>query len=165
MEGQGPGSGSPRELGSLFAAHDAVALDVALADRTAHERRAVHTVAASVRRGLVNPSDPYVLAGDPIEPDTAFKPAGRDMQSLLPPVLHRATRNLVTARPRLVDESACTRCGDCATTCGAHAITLDPLPLFDDKLCVRCYACTEMCPTAAIDNVTPRLARLFTRRG
>ncbi len=36
MEGQGPGSGTPRELGSLFAAHDAVALDVALADRTAH---------------------------------------------------------------------------------------------------------------------------------
>ncbi len=49
--------------------------------------------------------------------------------------------------------------------CGADAIRLDPTPVYDDKLCVRCYACTEVCPTAAIDNVTPRVARLFGARG
>ena len=46
MEGQGPGSGTPRELDSLFAARDCLALDAALADRTAHERRHVYTIAA-----------------------------------------------------------------------------------------------------------------------
>ena len=35
------------------------------------------------------------------------------------------------------------------------------MPVFDDRLCVRCYACTEVCPTAAIDNVAPRLGRLL----
>ena len=65
MEGQGPGSGTPRALGSLFAAHDCLALDAALADRTAHERRHVYTVAASARRGLLDLEDPYTLAGDP----------------------------------------------------------------------------------------------------
>ncbi len=163
MEGQGPGSGTPRELGSLFAAHDAMALDAALADRTAHERRAVYTIAASARRGLLDLDDPYRLEGDAIEPDTGFKPVRRDMQELLPPSLHRATRNLITARPRLADPDACIRCGDCATICGAAAIVMDPLPVYDDKLCVRCFACTEVCPTAAIDNVSPRLARLFRR--
>ena len=103
MEGQGPGSGTPRELGSLFAAHDCRGARRALADRTAHERRSVYTMAASARRGLVDLDDPYRLAGDPIEPDTAFKPVRRDMQELLPPSLHRAARNLITARPRLVD--------------------------------------------------------------
>ena len=58
----------------------------------------------------------------------------------------------------------CTKCGECATICGAAAIRLDPHPVFDDHLCVRCYACTEVCPVAAIDNVTPALARLFSRR-
>jgi uncharacterized protein (DUF362 family)/Pyruvate/2-oxoacid:ferredoxin oxidoreductase delta subunit len=165
MEGQGPGSGTPRELGSLFAAHDAVALDVALADRTAHDRRGVYTVAASERRGLVDLDAPFRLAGDPIEPDKDFKPARRDLQELLPPALHRTARNLITARPRLVDPQACTRCGECETICGAQAITLSPLPTFDDHACVRCYACTEVCSTAAIDNVTPRVARLFGARG
>jgi uncharacterized protein (DUF362 family)/NAD-dependent dihydropyrimidine dehydrogenase PreA subunit len=165
MEGQGPGSGTPRDLGSLFAAHDAVALDVALADRTAHDRRGVCTVAASERRGLVDLDAPFRLAGDPIEPDKDFKPARRDLQELLPPALHRTARNLITARPRLVDPQACTRCGECETICGAQAITLSPLPTFDDHACVRCYACTEVCPTAAIDNVTPRVARLFGARG
>jgi uncharacterized protein (DUF362 family)/Pyruvate/2-oxoacid:ferredoxin oxidoreductase delta subunit len=164
MEGQGPGSGTPRALGSLFAAHDAAALDVALADRTAHDRRSVHTVAACERRGLVDLANPFVLAGDAIEPDEDFKPARRDLQELLPPSLHRTARNLITARPRLVDPTVCTRCGECATICGVQAISLSPLPTFDDNACVRCYACTEVCPTAAIDNVTPRIARLFGAR-
>lgn len=163
MEGQGPGSGTPREMDSLFAAHDAVALDAALADRTAHERHSVYTIAASARRGLLDLEDPYRLSGDPIEPDTAFKPVRRDMQELLPPSLHRLTRNLITARPRLVDPGACIRCNECAAICGTRAIAMDPLPVYDDSLCVRCFACTEVCPTAAIDNVSPLLARLFSR--
>ncbi len=164
MEGQGPGSGRPRELDSLFAARDAMALDAALADRTAHERRSVHTVAASARRGLLDLDDPYRLAGDAIEPEAGFTPVRRDMQELLPPALHRLARNLITARPRLVDPGACIRCNECASICGAHAIAMDPLPDYDDALCVRCFACTEICPTAAIDTVSPALVRLFGRR-
>jgi len=152
MEGQGPGSGTPRELGSLFAAHDAVALDVALAERTAHAPRSVYTIAASARRGLVDLDDPYRLAGDPVEADTGFKPVARDMQALLPPWLHRTARNLITARPRLVDVAACTKCGDCAGICGASAISLHPTPVFDDHLCVRCYACRQVCPLCVCER-------------
>ena len=163
MEGQGPGSGTPKELDSLFAARDCVALDCALADRTAHERKSVYTIAASARRGLVDLDDPYRLVGDPIEPDTTFKPVRRDMQERVPPVLQRTFRNLITARPRLVEPEACIRCNECAAICGARAISMDPLPEYDDSLCVRCFACTEVCPTAAIDNVSPLLVRLSSR--
>ena len=163
MEGQGPGSGTPRELGSLFAARDCLAMDVALADRTAHERGRVYTIDASVRRGLLDLSDPYRPMGDPIEPDPDFKPVRRDMQELLPPAFHRLARNLITARPRLVDADACIRCNECAAICGARAIVMDPLPDYDDSACVRCFACTEVCPTAAIDNVSPLLVRLLRR--
>jgi uncharacterized protein (DUF362 family)/ferredoxin len=163
MEGQGPGSGQPRELGSLFAARDCVALDAALADRTAHRRREVHVLAAAERRGLVDLDHPYTLAGDPVEPATDFVPAGRDFQDKLPASFQRAGRRLMTARPRLVDAAACIECGECAQICGAGAVTLVPLPVFDDGRCVRCYACTEVCPTRAIDNVTPALARMLGR--
>jgi uncharacterized protein (DUF362 family)/ferredoxin len=163
MEGQGPGSGTPRELGSLFAARDCLALDAAIADRTAHERGSVYTIAASVRRGLLDIADPYRPAGDPIEPDHGFKPVRGDMQEFLPPALHRLARNLVTSRPRLVDANACIRCNECAAICGTRAIAMDPLPDYDDSACVRCFACTEVCPTAAIDNVSPLLVRLLQR--
>jgi len=165
MEGQGPGSGRPRELGSLFAARDALALDAALADRTAHPRRDVYTLAAGERRGLIDLTDAYRLAGDPVETVADFAHARRDIQELLPPALHRLGRRLVTARPRLVDGGACIECGECAGICGVAAISLEPLPHFDDGRCVRCYACTEVCPTAAIDVVEPWLARrVFGRR-
>lgn len=165
MEGQGPGSGRPRRLDSLFAARDAIALDAALADRTAHERRSVYTLAAAARRGLIDLERPYRLAGDPVEPATDFQLVARDLQRLVPGPLHRLARDLVTARPRLVDPGACIRCGECEQICGAEAVHLDPLPVYDDRRCVRCYACTEVCPTRAIDNVSPPLARLLTRLG
>ena len=163
MEGQGPGSGKPRELGSLFAARDAVALDAALADRTAHERADINTLTAAARRGLIDLDHPYRSAGDPIVAEREFKQARRDMQRLLPAPLHRGLRNLITARPRLVDKAACTRCGECEAICGAGAIRLAPTPVFDDGLCVRCFCCTEICPTAAIDAVAPWPARLVGR--
>jgi len=163
MEGPGPGGGQPRELGSLFAARDCVALDAALADRTNHRRRDVYVLAAAERRGLVDLDDPYELAGDPIEPALDFVPAGRDFQDRMPAGLQRLGRRLITARPRLVDAEACIECGECAQICGAEAIALSPLPAFDDHRCVRCFACTEVCPTLAIDNVTPPLARLLAR--
>ena len=163
MEGQGPGSGEPRHLGSLFAARDCVALDAALADRTNHRRRDVYTLAAAERRGLVDLDDPYALAGDAVEPVLDFAPAGKDFQARLPAGLRRLGRRLMTARPRLVDAAACIECGECVAICGAQAIVLAPLPLFDDGACVRCFACTEVCPTRAIDNVTPPLARFFAR--
>ena len=166
MEGQGPGSGTPRPMDSLFAARDAVALDAALADRVGFERRTVWVLAAAERRGAVDLRRPYTPVGDPIVAEAGFVPAARDTQesSRVPPGFHRFARNRVSARPRLVEPVKCTRCSDCATICGASAITMDPLPVFDDKRCVRCYACTEVCPTAAIDNVAPRLAKLFAPR-
>lgn len=165
MQGQGPGSGTPREMDSLFAARDAVALDAALADRTAHERRAIPTLAAAERRGLVDLDDAYRLVGDPVEPDLGFQPVRRDAQELVPGPFRNVARRLITARPRLVRADACTRCGECRLICGADAIDLEPTPVFDDGRCVRCYACTEVCPVAAIDAVTPPLGRLLTRWG
>jgi uncharacterized protein (DUF362 family) len=161
MQGKGPGSGTPRAMGSLLAATDGSALDAALADLTAHERRSIYTLAAAERRGLIDLDAPYRLEGDEIVPDRGFEHSPRDAQDRLPPALGRLARNLLTSRPRLVSAAACTRCGDCAQICGASAITLAPTPVYDNDTCVRCYACTEICPTAAIQDVRPLTLRLI----
>jgi uncharacterized protein (DUF362 family)/NAD-dependent dihydropyrimidine dehydrogenase PreA subunit len=165
MEGKGPGGGTPRRMDSLFAARDGSALDAALADRTHHERRRIYTLAAAERRGLVDLADPYELAGDPIEPDRGFEPATRDLNDRVPAFVRRGSRHLLTARPRLVDEASCTRCGECAAICGVSAITLSPTPVYDDGACVRCFACTEICPTQAVQEVSPLALRLLGALG
>jgi uncharacterized protein (DUF362 family) len=159
MEGKGPGSGTPHELGSLFAARDAIALDAAIADRTAHQRQEVYTLAAAARRGLIDLAHAYELVGDAVEPDHTFVPAKWDADTGGTSRGRRLGRRLLTARPRLVDAAACNACGDCAAMCGVGAITMDGEPLFDDATCVRCFCCTEICPTAAIAEVSPALAR------
>lgn len=166
MEGKGPGSGRPREMDSLFAARDAVALDAALADRTDHRYRYLYTLAAAERRGLIDLDRAYELVGDQIERDHGFEPSTRDFEGTqtgaatpVPAALRRLSRSLLSARPRLVDPAACTECASCAEICGVKAIALEPKPVYDDDLCVRCYACTEICPTAAILEVAPWPAR------
>jgi ferredoxin len=136
-----------------------VALDAALADRTDHARGSIYTLAAAERRGLIDLRHPYELVGDPIEADREFEKATRDMNDRVPAFAQRWGRHLLTARPRLVSEAACTRCGECEAICGAHAITMRPTPVYDDEACVRCYACTEVCPTQAIQEVSPRTLR------
>jgi uncharacterized protein (DUF362 family)/NAD-dependent dihydropyrimidine dehydrogenase PreA subunit len=163
MEGQGPGGGKPYALGSLFAGRDCCALDAAIADRTGHRRREVYTLAAAAGRGLVDLSDPYELAGDPIAADDHFTAAERDWEAQIPMSWRRAGRRLFTARPRVVDAPACIRCGDCQSICAAGAVKVAELPVYEDGDCVRCYACVEVCPTGAIDSVNPPLVRFWQR--
>jgi uncharacterized protein (DUF362 family)/Pyruvate/2-oxoacid:ferredoxin oxidoreductase delta subunit len=165
MEGKGPGGGDPKPLDSLFGARDAIALDAALADRTAHDRRRINTLTVAERRGLIDLGDPYELVGDPIVADRSFKPATRDMNDQVPAWFRRGSRRLLTSRPRLVDEAACTRCRECEKICGASAITMEPTPVYDDSKCVRCFACTEICPTQAIEEVSPLTLRVVGRLG
>jgi len=47
-----------------------------------------------------------------------------------------------------VDPEVCTRCGECARTCPAGAITLDPTPTISDD-CIWCYQCERICPVQA----------------
>jgi uncharacterized protein (DUF362 family)/NAD-dependent dihydropyrimidine dehydrogenase PreA subunit len=161
MEGQGPGGGKPRELGSLFAAADALALDAALADRTAHRRADIYVLAAGARRGLIDLEHPYELAGELIEPATDFLPAVKDADGMVPGRFRGVARRLMAGKPGLVSPQACTQCGDCESICGARAISLAPAPVFDDDACVRCYACAEVCPSGALDVVTPAMAKFL----
>ena len=80
MEGKGPGGGTPRTMDSLFAARDAVALDAALADRTAHRYHYVYTLAAAERRGLIDLAAPTSSPATRSRRDHGFVPSTRDFE-------------------------------------------------------------------------------------
>jgi len=52
--------------------------------------------------------------------------------------------------PITVNEDLCTRCGTCARTCPAQAITLEPCPVISDA-CMWCYQCERICPEQALE--------------
>jgi len=49
----------------------------------------------------------------------------------------------------LLDESACTVCGVCATVCPTGAIAIDEQVVTSAELCIRCCACIKVCPEGA----------------
>lgn len=57
-----------------------------------------------------------------------------------------------------VREDLCTRCGTCARTCPARAITLSPYPTIDRK-CIWCYQCERICPQQAFDTDWTKLRK------
>jgi Fe-S-cluster-containing hydrogenase component 2 len=48
-----------------------------------------------------------------------------------------------------IDQNTCTRCGLCRDLCAAHAIQLDPYPVFSSR-CNGCWGCYNICPAGAI---------------
>jgi Pyruvate/2-oxoacid:ferredoxin oxidoreductase delta subunit len=50
----------------------------------------------------------------------------------------------------VVDEGACTACGDCAERCPVGAISLDDTAAVDREKCLGCGLCAGTCPSKAI---------------
>ncbi len=56
------------------------------------------------------------------------------------------------------DESKCTLCGICSSTCKYHAvIQLGSIILVFKELCHSCYACSELCPVHALPMIKHKM--------
>jgi len=166
MQGEGPGSGEPFELGVIIAADHPVAADLAFMEIIGFDPREspVHSAAVELGYGVSSLADCEVL-GEPLEnlkvrgfrrPETRFV--------MFPGFVGRALRRLLVSWPEVV-ESKCVRCGECAEVCAAAAITVEKggrrPALIDHSKCIRCFCCHEICPERAIRVRTPMLARMF----
>jgi ferredoxin len=49
-----------------------------------------------------------------------------------------------------LDAALCTQCGQCAQSCGYHAIRMEGNPVFEPDQCRGCWACFNHCPQKAI---------------
>jgi len=167
MEGEGPAGGSPRHIGALLASPDCVALDVVASAIIGLDPLEVYSNKAAARRGL-GPStadevDVQGVEWSELSPDGFALPV-RDLTAKMPPWLGRRLRSWTTARPVLVDRSACTRCLTCERNCPVGAIAVGGGgPAFDYTACIRCYCCQELCPPQVIGLKAPVVARWATR--
>ncbi len=164
MEGNGPSSGSPHDLGLILAGDDAVAIDSIAAGIIGFPEGAIDTTRIAAGMGLGQGGVErlnVVGSGVGVRPDRFKLPSNRGLR-LLPRPLARMVAPFVWVRPR-IDPARCTGCGFCAESCPVEAISKDgPVYVIDHKKCVTCLCCHELCPESSIDITMSRLARFFT---
>jgi ferredoxin len=148
MQGQGPGSGDPINLGWLLAATDPVAMDIAVCRLVGIEPIAIPVL----KRAKVRKLWPQEIAYPILAPeDIAYQ--GFKLPNTADYLL--TGKKAPSKRPMVTEK--CVACGDCVEICPKHAIRIkDQRAFVDDSKCIRCFCCHEVCPEKAIDLVAAR---------
>ena len=166
MEGDGPGTGgTPRHVGLLAAATDAVALDRIMLDIAGGEPDNFFVMRAAAEFGIgeTDPSRIRVL-GDSVarfkQQDFHFPKIGKVIFG--PKIFQRFVLNNFTAKP-MENSSKCTLCNKCIEICPTKTIAAkDGKLAFDYDKCIRCFCCVEVCPEGAMKPVTPLLLKIVS---
>ena len=167
MEGNGPGSGDPRQVGLLLAGANPVAVDVIAAEVAGIPKKLLYVERAAQSLGLPGADRATITtAGLPLDaarvPDFRLPPIS-DVQFGLPTFLKNRLRHYLTSRPVAIPEK-CRLCGICRDVCPPHAITIEGGKLrFDYHRCIRCFCCRELCPDAALDVAEGALLRIIKK--
>ena len=160
MEGDGPGSGSPRMLNLLMAGTDPYYIDGVITTMMGFQLTTPPIVNAAIKRGLL----PEQLPEDTVAGDTQLfckidnfimpKSYGIDFSHRVPRAIRWATPTVekwLAPKPK-INTKACIGCGKCRDICPGQTITVaNGKATINMKNCIRCFCCHEMCPVKAID--------------
>jgi len=171
MEGNGPGSGTPRRLGCLVASTNGHAIDTVLCRILDVDPANLYTLEAARTLGAAPSPERIEIAGPspeslrPSPPWVLARPIA--LRSVAGPTwLAPLIEKLLSLRPA-IDGESCTSCGNCIEACAARAMSLtNGEVVVDTKKCISCFCCQEMCPSHAITvqkGPIARLLRLGTR--
>ena len=162
MEGPGPGSGYPRDVGLLLASANSPALDMAAASIMGYKTDEIPIFREILGRGRWL-SAPEQISYPLLDPEELLIPDFKKVKVLkdtgffkkaVPPSIYKAVRNLYIPRP-FFKAGPCILCRKCVEICPAEALTAhsmkDPVKIsIDYSKCIRCYCCHEVCPVDAI---------------
>lgn len=165
MEGDGPSSGKPRNIGALIMSTDPFALDVVASDLIGLKPEKVPTVMAARLRGLTSRFNELELKGDPrslwrIQNFLIPKAVSTNFLDMV--LLPQNVKNFVLNRVRplpVFEHEACVGCRDCVNNCPPKALAMNEnqQPIVDLQACIRCFCCQELCPHHAVKLVKPWL--------
>jgi len=169
MEGNGPGSGTPTDMGLIIVSADPVAIDTVFARLVDLDPVLVPTNTHGMVAGIGTCKESGIeleLLDDGVIADISFDEMfarfgkkdfdvhrGKDKFSMLG-LLSKITGRF-TRRP-YIDADKCVKCGVCVNHCPVEgrAVTFkngkDNIPVYDYGKCIRCFCCQELCPQHAI---------------
>ncbi len=162
MEGEGPANGTPRPVGVLLAAADAVAVDAVCVrtlglnpESVPMLKRARETGAGETRLAHIE------LLGDGLARLAAVRLKQPDTRLLryIPESLFQLVSRLLRFRPA-IDQKLCVACGICIGICPRRAIRAradhSQRPnTVNERACILCLCCVEACPRHAIRIRSP----------
>ena len=148
MQGQGPGSGDPVNLGWLLASKDPVAMDIAVCRLTGIEPIAIPALKRAKVRKLWPEAIEYPIFAPGDIGNRGFKLPNTTDYLLTGKKPHRKS-------PMITEK--CIACGECEEICPKNAVKIkDERASIDYSKCIRCFCCHEVCPEKAIALVTAR---------
>ena len=160
MEGDGPGTGDPRQVGLFIGSENPLALDVVAGEIMGIDRRQNMVIMEAEQRDL-HPNrieDIEIIGVDLAEvkvPDfkhPKVKPGdfGLDPMPWHQRILQPYFKSAYSVRPKVIWHR-CIACGSCIEGCPVEAVSLvNEKAHIDDSKCIRCYCCHELCPEEAI---------------
>lgn len=172
MEGEGPSSGQPRQMGLLIGSQNAHGADVVGVNLIGYHAQNILTTKFAVERGLCADIGQITLVGEDIEKRKIldFKKADFACTSILkrrvPEFMRGWLERALALKPKFLYQK-CIGCGICEKSCPPKAITMvDKKPQMDEKKCINCFCCQELCPHRAVKvkkNVAFKLIKLLDR--
>ena len=169
MEGDGPGSGDPRQVGLLLAGVNPVAVDMIAAEIAGIPKKLLFVEREAEKLGLPGADRSSIevcgTAPESLQIRPFRLPPLSDVQFGLPRFLKNRLRQQLTTRPVQIPEK-CILCGICVKGCPPEVIRIEGQKLvFDYDRCIRCFCCRELCPEAALAVKKGVLLRIFGGKG
>ncbi len=168
MEGNGPGSGTPRPFGILGASSDAVALDTVIMSLMGllPSRLPTQRAAEALGVGETSLERITILGEDPetVRISDLRIPESADLEWIIPDFVLRPLKKSLTAYPE-PEPTACNLCRVCVEACPEQVIQVaaDRLRI-DTRRCIRCFCCQELCPQGAMKTRQGWLLKRLQRR-
>lgn len=184
MEGNGPRSGNPRQLGILLFSSDPLALDAVACRIINLDTALVPTFEPGEEAGLgTYRKENIELLGENIEGlvckdfdvvrkrrlPTPVAEDGKGLKAKIHGWLLSFIKKTICQRP-VIDKEKCTSCGTCVRSCPVKPKAVDwhrgnesRPPVHDYNLCIRCFCCQEYCPEGAISVREPLIGRVMSR--
>jgi len=155
MEGNGPGVGTPVDIGLIVAGVNPVLVDAVCCRAIGLDPRRVRYLEDAEKRGLCPSLSGYTLVGDKVDFPVVkdFKFPVNLWFELNPPGLTRYVMRRLKHLP-FCDADKCTSCNICRDSCPVQAITPkargEGVTVDRDK-CIQCLCCQELCPQGAFE--------------
>lgn len=149
MEGEGPGTGTPRWMNTILTSTSPYALDLAACEIIGFGNT-VEMLEMEKRRGLCPKSVKGLeIIGTPLS-ELAVKdfvaPKSQKFAKLI-----KMIPDFMKPHPVVVSKK-CVGCGECVRSCPEKTITLENRKAhIHKKKCIRCFCCQELCPAKAVE--------------
>jgi uncharacterized protein (DUF362 family)/Pyruvate/2-oxoacid:ferredoxin oxidoreductase delta subunit len=165
MEGSGPSSGRPRQVGRVLAGTNAVAVDAVMCRLMGYPPQEVYhlNIAASRGHGPLG-DDAIEVVGEKPAPVRFKLPTTINRLRFVGRFVNRRFFAPVSKTRLLLDKKLCKKCKICVDGCPTGAMEMDDFPHINEDICIRCFCCHELCPESAW-KVGGFLSRLSIGRG